>query len=57
MKIESKTLTSMDMLEHWAVIKFCWQETSPMETKRFLDAAGDDTHVSRTIVLQIEPEV
>lgn len=51
--IESKTLKSMDVLEHRAVIKFCVQAgKSPIETKRFilLDAVGDGPHVSRTMV-------
>lgn len=46
MKIESKTLMSIVILEHRAIIKFCVQAgKSLMVTKRFLDATGDDQHV------------
>lgn len=47
LKTELKTLTSVDILEHRAVIKFCVQAgKSPMETNRFLDANGDGPRVS-----------
>lgn len=54
LKIESKTL---DILEHWAIIKFvCRQEKFPIETKRLLYAAGDYPHMSGTTVYKlIEP--
>lgn len=46
LKIESKTLMSIVILEHRAIKKFCVQEgKSLMVTKRFLDATGDDQHV------------
>lgn len=46
LKIESKTLMSIVILEHRAIIKFCVQAgKSLMVTKRFLDATGDDQHV------------
>lgn len=51
--IESKTLTSTDVLEHRTVIKFCVQAgKSQIETKRFIlfDAVGDGPHCSRTMV-------
>lgn len=43
MKIKSKTLTSIDILEHRAIfIKICMQaEKSPMKLKRFLYTARD----------------
>lgn len=41
----------MDILEHWLFIKFCMQAgKSPIETKRFLDVAGDDPNVYRIII-------
>lgn len=46
LKIESKTLISIVILEHRAIIKFCVQAgKSLMDTKRFLDATGDEPHV------------
>lgn len=43
MKIEWKTLTLMDIF-------FVQARKSPMETKRLLDAGGDDPYVSWTMV-------
>lgn len=40
----------MDILEHRAVIKCVQEGKSPIETKRFIDAAGDGPHVSRKMV-------
>lgn len=41
----------MGIYEHQVVIEFCVQAGKfPMETKMFVDAAGDNPHVCRTFV-------
>lgn len=51
LNIESNKLTSIDILKHKVVIKFCMVTgKSPVETRRSLDAAEDGPKVSRTMV-------
>lgn len=46
LKIESKTWTSVDILEHLAVVTFCEKaRTILMEINKFFDATADGPHV------------